>query len=287
MGVVKMAKYTTELRTICESKAGFTESAGGNVVQKLLEKSAPLIFDFDFPIFDENYRKCLEIKILRHFYTREIGFETVGLWKLKMCTKLNEIMPLFNKLYESELLQFNPLYTVNTGTKHNSSNASILSQSENTGNTNIIGKTVKSSSSSNDKTVSNANGTSSDSLTQNVKERMSDTPQGSLENVENNTYLTEAKITDTASSNIGNTSANSSDNRDVSNKSESSENSNAKFDELKTLNNRINSTEDYIESVSGYNGTSATDLLVKFRNSFINIDVMIIDELEELFFQLW
>ena len=133
-----MAKYTTEVRTICESKAGLTESLGGNDVQKIIEKSAPLIFDFDFPIFDEKYRKGLEIKILRHFYTREIGFETVGLWKLKMCTKLNEIMPLFNKLYESELLEFNPLYTINTGTKHTSSNASELSQTENTGNTNII-----------------------------------------------------------------------------------------------------------------------------------------------------
>lgn len=282
-----VAKYTTLVRTICESNAGLTESEGGNDVQKILEKSAPLIFDFDFPFFDENYRKCLEIKILRHFYTREIGFETVGLWKLKLCTKLNEIMPLYNKLYESELLQFNPLYTVSMNTMRNTTNASKLAQTENTGNTNVVDKSSTATSTSNDKTVSSASGTATDSGSQGVKDRMSDTPQGSIENVENNMYLTEARITDTTSSNKNETTTSSTDNRDILNDSESSEKSNAKFDEQKTLNNSINSTEDYVESVNGYNGQSATDLLVKFRNSFLNIDMLVIDELENLFMGLW
>ena len=51
-----------------------------------------------------------------HYYTREIGFETVGLWKLKLQTKLNEIMPYYNKLYETELLKYNPLYDVDMTT---------------------------------------------------------------------------------------------------------------------------------------------------------------------------
>ena len=57
-----------------------------------------------FPIFDENYRSVLETKILRHYYTREIGFETVGLWKHYLKTKLNEIMPKYNKLYEASIV---------------------------------------------------------------------------------------------------------------------------------------------------------------------------------------
>ena len=78
-----MSKYTTEVRFICETESGLTESVGYKDIDTVLDNSVDKIFDFDFPIFDENYRGVLERKILLHFYTREIGFETVGLWKLK------------------------------------------------------------------------------------------------------------------------------------------------------------------------------------------------------------
>lgn len=113
-----MSKYTTEVRYICETAAGYEESKGFADVDKIIEDSIDSIFSFDFPIFDESYRNVLCTKILRHYYTREIGFETVGLWKLKLQTKLTEIMPYYNKLYESELLRFNPLYDVDLQTTH-------------------------------------------------------------------------------------------------------------------------------------------------------------------------
>ena len=113
-----MSKYTTEVRYICENAAGYDESKGYADVDKIIEDSLDSVFSFDFPIFDENYRNVICTKILRHYYTREIGFETVGLWKLKLQTKLTEIMPYYNKLYESELLKFNPLYDVDLQTTH-------------------------------------------------------------------------------------------------------------------------------------------------------------------------
>lgn len=254
-----MAKYTTEVRTICESIAGLTESAGGNDVQKIIEKSAPLIFNFEFPIFDEKYRNALEIKILRHFYTREIGFETVGLWKLKLCTKLNEIMPFYNKLYNSELLEFNPLYTDNLirtrTTKLNSKR-----ETDNNGKVDTTNN-------------SNSKGSGSDTINSNGNDLYSDTPQGSLNGVESGTYLTNARKTSDTSTSNSNTSNNSSS----SGKVISSENGSDDF----------NSTEDYLENVSGYTGTNASDLLIKFRETFLNIDVMILNELEDLFFQIW
>ena len=97
-----MSKYTTEVRFICENYAGLDASVGYNDVDKILNKTWDKIFDFDFPIFDNDYRSVLCIKILKHYYTREIGFETVGLWKLKLNMMMNEIMPYYNKLYESE-----------------------------------------------------------------------------------------------------------------------------------------------------------------------------------------
>lgn len=107
-----MSKFTTEVRFICENAAGLTEQKGFNDVDTIITAAAPVIFNFDFPIYDELYRLPLEKKILRHFYTREICAETVGLWKLWLCDKLNVIMPYYNQLYTSALLQFNPFYDV-------------------------------------------------------------------------------------------------------------------------------------------------------------------------------
>ena len=108
-----MSSDTTEVRFICEELSGFNESKGYADVEEIISLARPKIFDFNYPIFDENYKSVLETKILKHFYTREIGLETYGLWKLKLNTRMNEIMPYYNKLYSSELLEFNPLYSTN------------------------------------------------------------------------------------------------------------------------------------------------------------------------------
>ena len=47
-----MSKYTTEIRFICETKAGLVESAGYLSTKDIITKARPLIFDFDYPIFD-------------------------------------------------------------------------------------------------------------------------------------------------------------------------------------------------------------------------------------------
>ena len=107
-----MSKFTTEVRFICEVANGMTNSEGYSSTKQIIQTAAPSVFNFDFPIFDEAYRLPLEVKILRHYYTREISEETVGLWKLRLEDRMNEIMPYYNKLYESELLKFNPFYDV-------------------------------------------------------------------------------------------------------------------------------------------------------------------------------
>ena len=104
-----MSKYTTEVRYICENYASLTESKGYDDVADILDDSWDKVFSFDFPIFDEEYRPVLCKKILKHYYTREICEETVGLWKLRLDARMNEIMPYFNKLYESESLTIDPL----------------------------------------------------------------------------------------------------------------------------------------------------------------------------------
>ena len=112
-----MSKYTTEVRYICEWAAGYQHSKGYNSIDSILNAAVNpdnpyKVFDFDFPIYDEAYRVPLEKKILRHYYTREICEETIGLWKLRMEDRLNTIMPYYNQLYRSALLEFNPLWDV-------------------------------------------------------------------------------------------------------------------------------------------------------------------------------
>ena len=64
-----MSKYTTELRFICESKAGLSNSVSFNQIDDVISNYWNKIFD-NFPIFDESYRSVLCSKILKHYYTR-------------------------------------------------------------------------------------------------------------------------------------------------------------------------------------------------------------------------
>lgn len=227
-----MSKYTTEVRFICEVNAGKTESVGYSNIDDVLEESWDKIFDFNFPIFDENYRKPLCIKILKHYYTREIGEETVSLWKLRLNARMNEIMPYYNKLYEAWAEEFNPLYDTDLTRKHTL---------ERVGNTE--GK-------QNSETESN--GTN--------RNLYSDTPQGGLQNVEDETYLTNAR-------------------KIVDNETVTGEN---------TYTQDIKSTDDYIESVTGKtSGTSYSRMLDEYREALINIDMMVIGDLNNLFMLIW
>lgn len=142
-----MSKYTTEVRFICENAAGYDESKGFNDVDTIILDSIDSIFQADIPIFDPSYRNVICSKILRHYYTREIGFETVGLWKLKLNTKLKEIMPYYNQLYNSELIKFNPLYDTELQTTHVGDKNAENNRSENkTGITNETSEGTNSGS---------------------------------------------------------------------------------------------------------------------------------------------
>lgn len=270
-----MSKYTTELRFICENYAGMDSSVGGNSVAGVITKALPKLFNFSFPLFDEAYRTTLETKIVRHYYTREICEETFGLWKLRLETRLNEIMPYYNQLYKSELLEFNPLYTDNLTRSHKTTVASDKKSSNSSTTTNA-------SSGETDTTNKNVTvGSGSGSRTDAGTDLYSDTPQGSISNLENERYLTNARKTADSSS----TSSNTNNTSDTTSKVTSSENGSS--DSSGNGSEDFNSTEEYLESVVGYAGVNTSEMLLKYRETFLNIDLMIINDLEDLFFGLW
>jgi hypothetical protein len=71
----------------------------------------------DYPIFDESYRDRLNDKILKHYWNYEIGQETESMFRFSLNRKMNEIMPLYNQIYQTEFFrlqnQIDPLQTVN------------------------------------------------------------------------------------------------------------------------------------------------------------------------------
>lgn len=239
-----MSKYTTELRFYCESLAGYTESQGVDRVDEIIDATWENIFSFDFPIFDPEYKPGLCKKIILHYYTREIGFETVGLFKLKLMSKMRDIMPKYNELYRSTLAKYDLLTDVDYRIEHqgNDSRQSVSGYN------------------------SSMNGNRNNSRTDSHTNMYSDTPQGSLVNVNNGTYLTNATKDD--GSVVG--QENYSEGRN------STENINA------------SGTDAYINRIVGkYPGKTYAAMIKEFRDNIINVDEMIIDELSDLFMKLW
>jgi hypothetical protein len=89
-------------------------------------------FDFGmttYPIFSEAYRATLNAKILNHYKHNEIGFESPDMFKHYLNVSLDEIMPYYNKLYQSELLAINPLLSFSR-TEESSTTTSATTESE-------------------------------------------------------------------------------------------------------------------------------------------------------------
>jgi hypothetical protein len=192
----------------------------------------------DYPIFDRAndgssaYRPLLNQKIVNHFHSREIGMESVERFRFAMRRKMHEIMPIYNQLYDSTRIEFDPFVTVDLRT---------VAAAESSASAEATGATVTENS-----------GTAGSRAVQ------SQTPQMLLAG--NKDYATSAA--DTTSESENNTNANESSNSS-------------------TEENTSNESE-----TKGYQGMPA-ELLMSYRASLLNVDMMIIDELNELFMGIW
>ena len=102
-----MAIYTTLLRSIVEQRQA-DEHVGPD---DFTVAYATLGLD-SYPIFDEAYRTYLNDKIIRHYYFREIGQETVARFRWYMDMTMRENMPYYNQLYKSLNLIVDPITNV-------------------------------------------------------------------------------------------------------------------------------------------------------------------------------
>ena len=192
----------------------------------------------DYPIFDSAnggtsaYRPLLNQKIVNHYHNREIGQETVSMWKFAMRRKMHEIMPYYNGLYKSLELEFDPLRTIDMRT---------VVTGESTQNVEAVGH--------------NTNETTGTAGSRTVQ---SQTPQVMLAG--NKDYATSAADATSESTNA------------------------ATADE--TQNSTTEENNSGTTEVAGYSGAPA-ELINSYRASLINVDLMVIAELQELFMLVW
>lgn len=233
-----MSKYTTELRFYLSALAGLDESEN---IQDVLDNSWEKVFNFNFPIYDENHREELCKKILLHYYFREIGMETVGAWKLKLQSKMIEIMPYYNNLYkvlddEFSLAKTNERYT----------------ERDYKGSYDFKGENTQT----NTDTVNFSQNTS------NISKYL-DTPQGGLNGIVSDDYLTSVNTSDDDTSQTTKNSGSSESN---------------------TTNQNLH---EYSEIEHKYGNSDLLDNVNKYSQGVFNIDLRIINDLSSLFMKLW
>lgn len=70
-------------------------------IKDLAKEGRECIFDFDYPLTNNMTKEHFETTILNHYLQRRIGYQTPTGFKIALCSKLNEIMPIYNKLFDA------------------------------------------------------------------------------------------------------------------------------------------------------------------------------------------
>lgn len=301
-----MAKYTTTVRSICEQAAGI-ESGGLAQVDTAIQRACPLIFTSAAPLFTPEYRETLLRKVLKHYYMREIGYETKGLWQLKLNTRLEEIAPYYSYLYQNGLGDLNPYDTVDLTTDYSGDdNRNIDTSHEGKADTDQHYSETGSSNSTRNEDLSqsvNSNtteqgSTSDENRTENdtvVKE--SDTPQGGIDGLSSGKYLTNASITNAS---VVQTDSGSSNNSSITTAKTTGQNRyvdegqthSNRDQELSTTDNFRDLTSDvlqrqFLQKVSGRSGKSPIEIFKLIRENYYNLDMQFINEFSDLFMTIY
>lgn len=220
------------------------------------------IWDFEYPSYYEGEAKrAFERKVIDHFYFRQIGQETPARFLHYFRTRIREIMPYYIQRYKSvEMMDEleDPFESYNLTETYEQERVG-------TGEASVKTSNESSSTGSSDKVAN----TSEAGTTDNTK-RFSNTPQGSIDNLDK--YLTEATIDDGSTSHTMDATENASENTSATSEGSS---------ESTTSDNE---TMRYTMTRKGNIGVSTlAQEMNSLRTSFINVDLEIINELNDLF----
>lgn len=276
-----MSRYTTQLRFPVEQK--LTDLKISNT-----EENWPQVYQIlglhDYPIFDETYRSTLNNKIIRSYYFREIGFETLGQFAWQMRRTMFEIMPYYNQLYKSELLDIDPFKTKDMNYDETWTRDETIDRKGTEDSKEQTNKTDNNAQTTDSTTKLDEDGTSSTtSADRNV---LQDTPMNGLDTgaIKNMDYATNVTYDD--GSTTGKTSNDATTTVDSTVKNTGTVNSTTTVDK----DTAGKETGDYDGTKHhheyGFDG-NMSELLLTYRKTFLNIDLEIIRELNILFMGLW
>ena len=121
------------------------------------------IFDFTYPLSNNVTKELFETMILKKFMMYRIGFETVTAFKIALDVKLNEIMPIYNKMFD--MLEGWDLFTDGERETRTQTDSRITNSS---------------------------NSTSGTTTTVNTSDRrFSELPQNEIQSIQNGNYVTD------------------------------------------------------------------------------------------------
>ena len=256
-----MSKYTTQLRWIVEQIGQGLDVPEGqeyaNAVYKYIGLSK-------YPIFDESYRSKLNDKIIDHYFFREIGQETAAQFAFMVKRTMQEVMPKYNRIYEAMLTEMS--HPLSDYTRHRDIVEDFNSDVDTI-------STVNSNGTAEQKTDGTVE-TNSQDHNRNV---FQDTPMSLLSNsgspsIEDLDYATTVTYDDGTGNNVSESST------ETDSKSSTTTNG--------TVNSERNDNRNKVEDVYGRNKSLAA-IIDEFNDKFVDIDVLVIGELEDLFFKLW
>ena len=220
------------------------------------------IWAFEYPSFyTGEEKKAFERKVIDHYYFRQIGQETVGRFLHMFRSRIREIMPYYIRMYETVKLMdelenpFDNVDVTETFEQETTGESSGESYGTSTG-----------SSSGSESSTSNTTKTASEDK----EHRYSNTPQGSISNLDK--YMTEAFIDDNSSDESLNGEASGSS----ESQSETSSNASSSSTNNETIKHTL--TRKGNQGVNTY----AHDIM-EYRKSLIDVDMIIINNLQDLF----
>ena len=207
-----MSKYTLELRYLYEDE-NFK------------------LFDFPYNLYNNDLKPWFEEKFYQHFMFYEIGFDTIGMFKQRLMSKLNDIFPYYKQLYETEIRSKGIDFMLN--------------------------KDLKESY---------------------VRELTSNSNSNQESNVTSNSLSTAGQLTPSLIANS----------QKIDKFMDSAQKDNSSSNSTSTGESNGNSREEYTLTSQGNIGiTSSAELLTKWRETILNIDLMIFEECNDLFMQIF
>ena len=261
-------------------------------LRKLLELNDFNLFDFEYQFDDLKFKQQIEQSVIDYYYSYEIGTETPAEFKRRFQAKWLNFIDYYNQLYNTTLLEYNPLINYKLqealdqlATSNNTQNS--VTDTTNNGTTtqegtDVLKQTTSTDSTRTDNLTANTTTTSEGS----GNEKTSDYPQQAIAGGD---FLEGEKTSATNSSGTNNTTNTGTQTNAGTGKNDStttSDNTSVSEDTSNTTGNLTsNGTNNttYEKTIEGLTGTSYQELIAKERQNLLRIIPAIIGELKPLF----